>query len=178
MNRRLGRYALDPGNQQTYLGRADQWAQQAEKWEKYHEKLLEKAKKRGIINTGATSGALNPDSKEAQEHAERYYGLVCHMITDTATIAQNTGISQDKIEKIKKHIFVDKHHLTGGYRKFDPSYHMAESWQRLISGNYREEDIVLLKHEYAELRYMEKGYSQDEAHIKASKRYNYAKYCD
>jgi hypothetical protein len=36
----------------------------------------------------------------------------------------------------------------------------------------------LLKHEYAELRYMEKGYSQNEAHILASKKYNYAKYCE
>ena len=38
--------------------------------------------------------------------------------------------------------------------------------------------MVLLKHEYAELRYMEKGMTQNEAHIKASKRYNYAKYCE
>ncbi len=26
--------------------------------------------------------------------------------------------------------------------------------------------MILLKHEYAELRYMEKGFSQNEAHIK------------
>jgi len=55
---------------------------------------------------------------------------------------------------------------------------MAQSWQRLINGNFEEKDIVLLKHEYAELRYMEKGYTQNEAHIKASKKYNYAKYCE
>lgn len=55
---------------------------------------------------------------------------------------------------------------------------MAQSWQRLINGKYEEKDMVLLKHEYAELRYMEKGMTQNEAHIKASKKYNYAKYCE
>ena len=38
--------------------------------------------------------------------------------------------------------------------------------------------MILLKHEYVELRYMEKGFSRNEAHIKASRRYNFAKYCD
>ena len=100
------------------------------------------------------------------------------MTTDTANIAKNTGISQDKIDKIKRHIFIDEHDLITGRKRFDPSYEMAQSWQRLINGTYEEKDIVLLKHEYAELRYMEKGLTQSEAHIKASAKYNYAKYCE
>ena len=55
---------------------------------------------------------------------------------------------------------------------------MAQSWQRLIDGNIKEQDMILLKHEYAELRYMEKGLTQNVAHIKASHRYNFAKYCE
>ncbi|MCD8026032.1 MAG: hypothetical protein LUF33_03645 [Clostridiales bacterium] len=132
----------------------------------------------GIINTGATSGALNPYSKAANEHAEKYYESVRHMTNDTKKISEATAISQDKIDKIKNHVFVKEHDLIGGHPRFTPSYDMAQSWQRLISGNFEEKDIILLKHEYAELRYMEKGLSQNEAHIKASNRYNYAKYCD
>ena len=49
MYKRLGKYALDPENKKTYLGRAEQWAQQAEKWENYHEKLIAKAEISGII---------------------------------------------------------------------------------------------------------------------------------
>ena len=178
MNRRLSKYALDPDNKKMYRARAEQWAEYTEKWQSYHEKQLAKAEKSGIINTGAISGALNPNSKEALAHAERYYEFVRHQTTDTARIAKNTVISQTKIDKIKKHVFIDEHELLDGVKRFDPSYHMAESWQRLATGNYRKEDIILLKHEYAELRLMEKGYSQDAAHIRASKRYNYAKYCD
>ena len=132
----------------------------------------------GIINTGAISGALNPYSKEAEKHAVQYYEAIRHMKTDTQKISAATGIGQDKIDKIKNHVFITEHDLLTGKKRFDPSYEIAQSWQRLISGSFKEQDIVLLKHEYAELRYMEKGYSQNEAHIRASKKYNYAKYCD
>lgn len=132
----------------------------------------------GIINTGAISGALNPISKAAEKHAIQYYESVRHMKTDTQRISDATGISKDKIDKIKNHVFIKLHDLDGEIKRFDPSYDMAESWQRLINGKYESKDIVLLKHEYMELRYMEKGLSQDAAHRKASKKYNYAKLCD
>ncbi len=132
----------------------------------------------GIINTGAISGALNPYSKEAKKHAIQYYESVRHMKTDTQRISDATRISKDKIDKIKNHVFIQLHDLDGEIKRFDPSYDMAESWQRLINGKYEIKDIVLLKHEYMELRYMEKGLSQNAAHIKASKKYNYAKLCD
>lgn len=141
-------------------------------------KALDNGGGSGIINTGAISGALNPYSKEAEKHAVQYYESVRHMKTDTQKISASTGISRDKIDKIKNHVFITEHDLLTGHKRFDPSYDMAQSWQRLINGDFKEQDIVLLKHEYAELRYMEKGYSQDEAHILASKKYDYAKYCE
>lgn len=36
----------------------------------------------GIINSGTISGALKPDSMQAQKHADRYYESVRHMKTD------------------------------------------------------------------------------------------------
>ena len=146
--------------------------------DEWYQKLLDNGSKSGIINTDAISGALNPYSKEAEKHAVQYYESVRHMKTDTQKISAATGISRDKIDKIKNHVFITEHDLLTGHKRFDPSYDMAQSWQRLINGDFKEQDIVLLKHEYAELRYMEKGYSQNEAHILASKKYNYAKYCE
>ena len=142
------------------------------------EKVLDNGGGSGIINTSAINGALNPYGKEAEIHAVKYYEFVRHMKTDTQKISAATGISKDKIDKIKNHVFISEHELLTGRKRFDPSYEMAQSWQRLINGDFKEQDIVLLKHEYAELRYMEKGYSQNEAHILASKKYNYAKYCE
>lgn len=131
-----------------------------------------------MYNSGAVSGALSPDSKRAEKHAEQYYESVRHMKTDTDKISRNTGISKDKIEKIKNHLFIKEHDLIDGKRRFDPSYDIAQSWQRLISGKQIEKDLVLLNHEYLELSLMEKGYTQDAAHIEASKKYNYASYCE
>lgn len=38
--------------------------------------------------------------------------------------------------------------------------------------------FVLLKHEYLEMKLVEKGMTQDEAHIVASKKHNFAKYLE
>lgn len=141
-------------------------------------KHIAKSADSGIMKTEKVSGALNPLSSKAEEHATRYYESVRHMKTDTEKISKATGISKDKLDKIKKHVFIAEHNLIDGKRRFDPDYEMAQSWQRLIDGNIKEQDMILLKHEYAELRYMEKGLTQNVAHIKASHRYNFAKYCE
>ena len=71
----------------------------------------------GMMNTGAVSGALNPYSKEAEKHAVQYYESVRHMKTDTQKISAATGISRDKIGKIKNHVFITEHDLLTGHKR-------------------------------------------------------------
>ena len=52
---------------------------------------------------------------------------------------------------------------------------MAESWRRLIEGQPKPHDLTLINHEIMEKELMQKGYSQEEAHIITSKKYNYGK---
>lgn len=128
----------------------------------------------GIINSDGISGALSPNSKQADDHAKRYYESVRHMKTDIEKISKVTGWSKESIDKIKNHVFISGHDLGNGYlERFAPSYEMAQSWQRLILGDYKTQDVILLKHEYLELNLMRKGYSQYDAHIIASKKHNY-----
>jgi hypothetical protein len=121
------------------------------------------------------TGALDPYSKKAAEHANRYYEAVRRMKTDTLRIAENTGYKPKNISKVKSHLFMEKHDLGRDELDFfDADYHIAQSWQRLIDGkNIQESDIVLLKHEIAERALMLRGYSYQEAHNRANKRYNY-----
>lgn len=122
------------------------------------------------------SGALNPDGERAQEHANRYYESVRHMTNDVNRIAQNTGFSKELIAQIKDFIFIQKHELDGEIKRFDPSFEMAQSWQRLIDGkNILPHDMTLLRHEEMERGLMLQGYSQDEAHKITSEKYNYSK---
>ena len=125
--------------------------------------------------TGGLAGALNPNSREAVEHAIKYYGLVRSMTNDCNRIAQNTGYRKKDVERIKNHVFYDQHEMEDGWSTFDPDYEMAQSWQRLIEGkNIEERDIILLHHEFLESIYMADGLNYDEAHEKAQKIYSYA----
>lgn len=124
----------------------------------------------------AVSGAriTDPESKAADLHAARYYGLVRSMKTDVEKIAKNTGFDKEKIAQIKKFIFLDKHDLGGLEPEyFAPDFAMAQSWQRLINGTPEPHDLTLLKHEIMEKELMDTGLSQSQAHDITNKTYNY-----
>jgi len=127
--------------------------------------------------SGAFAGALDPDSPEANLHSVRYYAGIRKRKDDIAAIARNTGWTERAIAQIKEHIFFSLHDLGGPEpERFDPDYHMAVSWPRLIQGReIRPQDIVLLKHEYLELTLMKrKGLSYRAAHDLANEKHNYA----
>lgn len=150
------------------------------------DKVAERLKKdftlqanRGTMKAINGARITNISGSAAEKHAERYYGLVRSMTTDVAKIAENTGYSESVIQRIKNFIFLDKHDLGDlEPRRFDPSFSMAQSWQRLINGTPEPHDIVMLQHEILEQELMESGLSQYQAHIEASKKYNYAKESD
>ena len=113
------------------------------------------------------------------EHAERYYGLVRSMTTDVSKIAKITGYSESDIKKVKDYVFIDVHDLGDGEpRRFDPSFAMSQSWQRLIDGHPEPHDMTLIQHEVMERQLVESGMSQEEAHIITTKKYNYTKESD
>ena len=163
----------DRFREQVYgFGRSE--AQRAVQVAKKAKSGLTSGAKGGTIKK--TSGALNPISKRADEHAKRYYASVRKMKTDVSKISKNTGFSEELIESIKNFIFMEKHDLGDRVDYFDPDYKMAESWQRLIDGkNIQHHDLTLLKHEKMERELMLQGYTQDEAHRITSMKYNYGK---
>lgn len=175
------RIARDPLTSENYKVDGsmtfDEWKNSLSDEQKNALKYVANSEKRGIIKAGAISGALNPYSKRAEEHAVRYYESVRHMTTDVARIASNTGYSTNEIQRIKNFIFMEKHDLgRGKLEYFDASYEMAQSLQRLIDGkNIQQHDLILLKHEIMENKLVDLGIPQSEAHIMTSKEYNYSR---
>lgn len=147
-----------------------------EEWKKAKGKLAN-SHSSNIIKEGNTiSGGRNPYKKNAQNHAVRYYGLVRSMTTDVSKIAKSSGESEEDIQSIKNYIFYEKHDLGGeNPERFTPDYMMAESWKRLMNGNPEKHDLTLLKHEKLERDLISQGMNQQEAHAKASEKYNYSK---
>jgi hypothetical protein len=127
--------------------------------------------------SGSLSGALDPDSERASEHADMYYKSVRRMTTDIKHIAKNTGFDKSDIERVKKHLFENIHDLGDGrVQRFDPDYEISETWRRLVQGkDIQPHDIILLEHELLEIDYMEKGLSQSDAHELTNQKYNYQK---
>ena len=138
---------------------------------------IDKSLESDIIKSSGISGAINPTSKRAQTHANKFYETVRYMKTDVSKIAQNTGFKEKEIEEIKDFIFYQKHDLGGVEPEyFYPNYEMSQSWQRLIDGkNIQKHDITLLQHEAKERNLMKQGYSQGTAHRMAEIKYNYSK---
>ena len=142
--------------------------------------------KRFGATTGADAGALNdendPYQRRRDAHAERYYEEVRGRDQDAeiSAVSRNSGVDEDKVRAAYRHIFIEEHDLDGGRRRFDPSYDMAQSWQRLRSGKgVRRHDRTLLLHESTEAALMADGMSYTEAHAEACRRgYNYQKELD
>ena len=87
------------------------------------------------------------------------------------------NLQLEDIEKIYNHIFINKYNLLSGYDRFDPSYDMAQSWQRLREGkNILEHDLIMLLHERMEYDFMNLyGMKYDEAHALTCEKYDYLK---
>lgn len=64
---------------------------------------------------------------------------------------KNSGFDVSEIQEIYEHVFINKHLLDGGFKRFDPNYDMAESWRRVSEGkDIQEYDMIMLKHELME----------------------------
>ena len=158
--------------------RQDVWSKQwndPEKRDKIEERIL-LSKQSNPISGGISGAISDTNSPEARKFAKTEYGSIRKRKVDVKRIAKNTGYSEKQIEEIKKYLFVDKHDLDDGEsRRFDPSFEIAQSWNRLMRGNAEKHDLTLIKHEIFEKELIGKGLSQDEAHRLASKKFNYRK---
>lgn len=135
------------------------------------EKVSEKEYNINISGATITDGY----SEKAIKHAELMYGSIRKRKTDVDKIAINTGYSKNIIQKIKDYLFISKHDLGGNFKRFDPDFYIAQSWDRLTKGTIEEHDLTLLKHEIMEKELIDKGFNQIEAHKITSKKYNYQK---
>lgn len=171
---------LKPLNERIAVAQWDRkQAAKAREAAKKHETDFTEQKNSATMKMISGARITDQHGKAATEHAERYYGLVRSMKTDSVKIAKITGYPEVEIQKVKNYIFVDKHNLGGQeLERFAPSFSMAQSWQRLIDGRPEPHDLTLIQHEVMERQLVESGMTQDEAHIITSKKYNYAKESD
>lgn len=126
--------------------------------------------------SGGISGAISdPLSPEALDHATKYYEAIRHRTDDIIKIAKYTGYTPEQILKVKNYLFVETHILSTGIKQFDPSFEIAESWQRLadMQEYVQLHDKLLIPHELMEMSLVTKGINQADAHRQTCLKYDY-----
>ena len=132
-----------------------------------------------MINiSGGVSGAITDENTyEAQKYAIEAYERIRNEKYDINRIVRNTGFDRQDIKTIKDYLFYEKilEDENGNLRRFDPDFYIAQSWTRLSNepSKIQNHDITLINHELMEMKLIESGYSQYEAHNITSEKYNY-----
>lgn len=139
--------------------------------------------KNSKIPSGAMSGAYNihndPNGAKRTKSAEDYYEEVRHRnrTVEINTVAQNSGFSENDVDKVFAHVFELEHRFEDGtVHRFHPDYYMQQSWMRLREGkNIQKHDMTLLYHELEEANIMGTGLNvvYEKAHSIAEDKYNY-----
>lgn len=106
----------------------------------------------GLLQTGGRQ-VLNPNRIEGWDAAERVYSSIRADRSDIALIAQNTGMPEATIARIKMHVFENEHLLDTGLRQFDADPNIVNSWSRLQQGDFLQSDLILLSHERFESKF-------------------------
>lgn len=128
---------------------------------------------------------LPKDFIKAEKHAYITYDRIknSNQELEKRKIYSNIGkfkemkdFTKEDVDIAFDHVFNDVHNLRDGKSLFYPEIDMAESWDRLISGNnIQPHDLILLKHERLEHDYMyvKGSMDYDNAHAKTDETYNY-----
>lgn len=140
--------------------------------------VYETSTKRCRLTCSGISGAIsNPLSNKALRHAKVYYEEIRHRTDDIKKISEFTGYTEEQILRVKNYLFFETHVLNDGIHQFDPSFEIAQSWQRLadMQKEVQPHDLLLIPHELMEMELISVGFNQFKAHKETSMVYNYPK---
>ena len=139
-------------------------------------------RKREAGALGALNDKNDPKRKRRKAHAKRYYETLRRSDVDgiVEKLSKHGGISQKSARKVYEHVFINEYDLYGGRKRFEPSYSMAQSFQRLLSGkDIQPHDFILLRHERLERELMVRyNKDYDRAHELTNSKYDYARAVD
>lgn len=107
------------------------------------------------IETGGRLLNTALESNKADNEALQFYKKIraIHSNDDVHAISKNTGMPAFKIQRIKQHLFFERHALSTGLERFAPDIEISDAWTRLQNGGFTHQDLNLLQHEYFESRF-------------------------
>ena len=109
-----------------------------------------------IVHTGGRQITTINAWNEAERQAIEFYENIRRNTSniDVSIISKNSGMPEFQVQKVKQHLFFNAHKLDAAISRFAPDIEIADAWLRLQKGNFVKQDLMLLKHEYFEARFM------------------------
>ena len=140
-------------------------------------RALRRALRMGAL--GAWTDENDPEGEKCDAHAEQYYEALrrSKAAPIVERLSKHGGISQKSAQKVFDHVFKNEYELDGGRKRFDASYDMAQSFQRILSGKgIQGHDLILLRHERLERELMVR-YNKvyERAHELTDRKHNYTR---
>ncbi|SMF69976.1 pre-toxin TG domain-containing protein [Priestia filamentosa] len=126
------------------------------KWNKKTSEVKQHTPKKtngmGPAQTGGRELSIDEYLKQLDK-ADEMYESFRKSKTDVPAIAKNTGMTEERVQRIKDHLFIKEHVKEHGVGRFDPDYAIGQAWERLQKGTYKKNDIDLLNHELFESKF-------------------------
>ncbi|OIB01382.1 hypothetical protein AK95_28545 [Paenibacillus sp. LC231] len=107
---------------------------------------------KGNVQTGGRELSVDEYLKRL-DTADAMYETFRKSNEDVQSIAKNTGMPENKIQRIKDHLFFKEHIKEHGVGRFEADYEIAQAWDRLQKGIFKQQDIDLLNHELFESKF-------------------------
>ncbi|KEO84823.1 hypothetical protein [Tumebacillus flagellatus] len=104
------------------------------------------------IQTGGRELSVD-DYLKRLDQAEELYESFRKSNVDVQAIAKNTGMTEERVQRIKDHLFFKEHIKDHGVGSFEADYEIAQAWERLQNGTHKQNDLDLLNHELFESRF-------------------------
>ncbi|MEC0236365.1 WXG100 family type VII secretion target [Paenibacillus kribbensis] len=105
------------------------------------------------IQTGGRNELSIDEYFRREAEADEMYDQIRTSDSDVKAIAENSGMKESRVQRIKEHVFINEHRKSSGYGRFHSDYEIAQAWDRLQKGLQTEKDIELLNHELFESRF-------------------------
>ncbi|MCP3794702.1 WXG100 family type VII secretion target [Paenibacillus sp. CH40] len=105
------------------------------------------------VQTGGRNDLSIDEYFRREAEADEMYDQIRASDSDVRAIAENSGMKESRVQRIKEHVFINEHIKSSGYERFHSDYEIAQAWDRLQKGLQTEKDMDLLNHELFESRF-------------------------
>ncbi len=85
-----------------------------------------------------------------EQESTAQYNNIRADLNDIDKVCENLGLEKNIVQKVKDHVFYNRHQLDSGIERFDPNLNIAESWKRISNNKYVRSDLEWFLHEFAE----------------------------